>query len=128
MAAYCAMPAPRCIAVLLTDGMAASGYAHALRSLRAAGLHSTLLHILDPQELRPDLEGLLELRDCETAAIVKVAITPDLLRRYTTHFRAWTDELAALCRAHGAAYLQVSTALPPSQLVLQTLRRQGMLR
>jgi uncharacterized protein (DUF58 family) len=127
-ASYCASHRGRGMAVLLTDCMVSAGHAEALAYLTRAGLRTTVLHILDVREQRPDLEGLLELRDCETGEIVKVGITGDVLRRYATQFQAWSDELAAMCRAHRAGYVQVSTDVPPTTLILQTLRRQGVLR
>ncbi len=118
----------RGVAVLLTDFLVPSGAGEALGYLARAGLQATALHVVDRQEERPTLDGLLELHDCETDDVVKVGLTPALLRRYEAHASAWSAELAATCRAQRAHYVHVSTTIPPQALVLQTLRREGVLR
>jgi uncharacterized protein (DUF58 family) len=128
MASYCAPHRGSGIAVLLTDCMAAAGYAEALTLLAAAGLRTTLLHILDTDEQQPDLEGLLELHDCETGERVKVGITPEVLRHYAARFQAWSEDLATQCTARRASYIQVASHVSPTALILQTLYRQGVLR
>ena len=127
MAAYCAAHHGG-IAVLVTDCMASAGYAEALTLLGSAGLHTTVVHVLDEREVRPDLEGLLDLADCETGEHIKVGVTPDVLRRYATQLQTWSEELAALCRTRRASYIQVATSVEPATLILQTLRQQGLLR
>jgi uncharacterized protein (DUF58 family) len=127
-AAYCEHVSRRGVAVLLTDFMAPAGHSEALHYLARAGLHTTALHVLDQQEETPALEGLLELHDCETDELVKVGVTPGLLRRYAAHFETWSGELDDLCRAQHAHYVRVSTGVPPRALVLQALRREGVLR
>ncbi len=129
-AAYCGQVGShrRGVAVLLTDFLVSEGHGEALDLLARAGLQTTVLHVVDPQEESPALEGLLELHDCETDELVKVGVTPALLRRYKAHFASWSDELAALCRSHRAHYVRVGTAVPPRMLVLQGLRQEGVLR
>ncbi len=127
--AYCGQVGRRRgVAVLLTDFLVSEGHAEALGLLARVGLQTTVLHVVDQQEEDPGLDGLLELHDCETGEMVRVAITPALLRRYRAHVASWSDELAALCRAQRAHYVRVSTAVPPRTLVLQALRREGVLR
>jgi uncharacterized protein (DUF58 family) len=127
-AAYCGYPGRHGIAVLITDFLVASGQAEALGFLARAGLQTTALHIVDAQEEKPTLDGLLELHDCETGELVKVGVTPALLRRYQTHFNSWVEEIDTACRSRRAHYLRVPTSISPQTLVLQTLRRDGVLR
>ena len=49
-------------------------------------------------------------------------------RRYDAHFRAWIGEIESACRARRAHYVRVSTAVAPRTLVLDTLRREGVLQ
>jgi uncharacterized protein (DUF58 family) len=128
VASYCGRPGRTGVALLLTDFLVSSGHAEALGYLARSGLHTTALHIVDAQEERPPLDGLLELRDRETGELVKVGITPDLLRRYDAHFRAWSGEIESACRARRAHYVRVPTAVAPRTLVLYTLRREGVLQ
>ena len=127
-AAYCGTGVRHGIAVLLTDFLVPDGVDEALGYLRRAGLYTTALHIVDNQEEHPRLDGLLELHDCETDDLVRVATTPRLLRRYEEHFATWSADLAGQCAGRGARYLRVNTAVPPPVLVLEALRREGVLR
>ncbi len=74
------------------------------------------------------MDGLLELLDRETGQLVKVGVTPDLLRRYRAHFEEWCDTIAVACRAQRAHYVRVSTTVAPRDLILRTLRQDGILR
>lgn len=127
-ASYCGRPGRNGVAVLLSDYLVADGYVEALGYLARSGLQTTALHIVDTQEERPPLDGLLELYDRETGELVKVSITPDLLRRYDTLFHSWSDEIELACRAQRAHYVRVMTMVAPQTLVLNTLRRDGILR
>jgi len=127
-AGYCEGSGRRGLAVLLTDFLVPSGYGEALNYLARAGLQTTALHVVDEQEESPGLDGLLELLDCETGELVKVSTSPRLLRRYAEHFQSWSDELTQSCHRNRAGYIRVPTRVPPQTLVLQTLRREGLLR
>lgn len=127
-AAYCGYPGRHGVAVLITDFLISTGHSEALSFLARAGLQTTALHIIDAREEQPALDGLLELHDCETGDLVKVGVTPALLRRYQGQFRSWVQEIDTACRAQRAHYVYVPTSVPPQTLVLQTLRRDGILR
>ena len=126
--AYCGRPGRDGVAILISDFLVESGYAQALSYLARSGLHTTALHVVDAHEEHPPLDGLLELRDRETGEVVKVSVTPDLLRRYDRRFNAWADEVAMACRAQRAHYVRIPTAVPPQTHILRTLRRDGILR
>ncbi len=128
VASYCGRPGRDGVAILITDFLVAGGYAEALGYLARAGLQTTALHVVDSQEERPPLEGLLELQDRETGELVRVSITPALLRRYQDYYEQWTGEIAQACRKQRAQYVRVPTALSPRDLVLRTLRRDGIVR
>ena len=127
-ASYCGRSGRSGVAVLLSDFLVPSGYAEALSYLARSGLQTTALHVMDRQEEQPTLDGLLELRDRETDELVKVAVTPELLRRYAGYVTQWSGEIETACRAQRAHYVRVPTAVSPQTLVLTTLRRDGILR
>lgn len=128
ISSYCSQRSRRGVAVLVSDFLTPGGQVEALSYLGRSGLRTMALHIIDAQEERPRLNGLLELRDCETGELLKVGITPDLLRRYEAQFQSWSDEVASTCRTQRAQYVRVSTVVPPQTLILQTLRHDGLLR
>ncbi len=128
VASYCERPGRHGVAVLISDFLVESGYTQALSYLARSGLQTTALHIVDAHEASPPMDGLLELLDRETGQLVKVGVTPDLLRRYRAHFEEWCDTIAVACRAQRAHYVRVSTTVAPRDLILRTLRQDGILR
>ena len=97
-----------------------------LSSLAARGFDVTILHILAPDELDPDLEGDLKLLDSESGAPVEITADYDLLTRYRRALAAWQAEWRAFCTPRGITYLPVTTPLPLDDLLFAWLRRYGV--
>lgn len=102
--------------------------ADGLNALAARGFEVTILHILAPDEVKPDLSGDLKLLDSETKAAVEITADYDLLQRYHDGLAAWQEELRRFCGAWGMHYVQVETSVPLEELLFAWLRRQGVLR
>lgn len=113
--------------VLLSDLMD-DGWQEGLKALAARGFEVTVLHILAPDELEPQLEGDFKLLDREGGAAVEITADYELLARYRRELAAWQEELRAFCAARGAAYAAVPTTLPLDELLFAWLRRKGVLR
>ena len=104
------------------------GWADGLRALAARGFEVTVLHVLAPDEVNPDLSGDLKLVDAETGAEVEVTADYDLLQRYRDGLAAWREELCRFCGARGMHYVPVETSVPFEELLFALLRRRGILR
>ncbi|MDD3826612.1 MAG: DUF58 domain-containing protein [Anaerolineae bacterium] len=102
--------------------------AEGLNALAARGFEVTLLHVLSPDELRPELAGDLKLRDLETGAEVEITADDALLRRYRDNLAAWQDDLRRFCGPRGMHYVPVETTLPLEELLFAWLRQQAVLR
>jgi uncharacterized protein (DUF58 family) len=113
--------------VLCSDMMDAEWQA-GLQALIARRFEVTLIHILAPQEVTPEVEGDLRLLDAESGQAVEITADLDLLRRYEETVRAWRDEIAAYCSGHGIAYVPVETSLPADDLLFSLLRQRGVVR
>jgi len=118
----------RGVVVLLSDFLDKSGYEAALRYL--AGRHYDLyaIQVLSPQEIEPDLLGDLRLRDLEDGDVAEITVTRALLNRYRRNLRAYSERLRDFCTRRGVTYMFTSTAVPFDQLVLNYLRRRGLLK
>jgi uncharacterized protein (DUF58 family) len=114
--------------LLLCSDMMDPNWQDALRALSSRPFEITILHILAPQELRPDLDGDFRLLDAEGGAPVEITADLDALRRYDENLRAWREEIETFCHGRGIAYIFVDTAIPVEELVLSSLRRGGVLR
>ncbi|MBN1476263.1 DUF58 domain-containing protein [Candidatus Sumerlaeota bacterium] len=118
----------RGIVVLLSDLMDPHGFEDALKWLLHRNHEVYVLHLLSRDELEPKLLGHLELVDCETGDRTEVTINRPLLRRYREMLDALCTSARDWCNAHGMVYTVASTDTPFDQLILNFLRRRGLLR
>jgi len=114
--------------LLLFSDLLDDGWRDGLTALASRGFEVTVLHILAPDEVNPDLTGDLKLRDSETDAEIEITADYDLLRRYHAGLAAWQEELRRFCGARGMHYVPVETCLPFEELLFAWLRQRGVLR
>ncbi|MCB2180117.1 DUF58 domain-containing protein [bacterium] len=98
-------------------------------SLLAAGKYEiTLLHLLAPDELSPDLSGDLKLLDSETNTEVEITADYDLLQRYKENLANWQTEIDQFCTKRGIHYIPLDTSISLQELLFNLLRRQTVLK
>jgi uncharacterized protein (DUF58 family) len=116
------------LAILISDLLSPDGYQDGLDALLQAGLDVVVLQVLSPQELEPVEGGDVELEDAETGEIVQVSLTPRMIAIYRERLDRWCAEAEEACGRRGIAYCRVSTDTPLEDLLLDQLRRVGILR
>jgi uncharacterized protein (DUF58 family) len=116
------------LAILISDLLSPDGYQDGLDVLLQAGLDVVVLQVLSPQELEPAEGGDVELVDAETGEIVEVSLTARMIAIYRERLDRWCAEAEELCARRGIAYCRVSTDTPLADLLLDRLRRVGILR
>lgn len=99
-----------------------------LQALLSRRFEITLLHMLAPQELNPQFEGDLRLLDSEGGAPVDLTADLDLIRRYQRSLESWRTEIGEYCAARGISYIPIETSYPIEDLLLNLLRRRGIVR
>src|SRR5690606_9366764 len=121
------------VIIVLSDFFAPEGYEAGLRALGVAGGYDTFcIQILRPGELGPELEaerglsGDLRLRDIESGLSAEVTITPALVRRYKERLAEFCARLERFCLAREMRRLLVRSDVDVETLVLDTLRRMGV--
>jgi uncharacterized protein (DUF58 family) len=114
--------------LLLSDLFSPAGYQAGLGQLQGRGHEVAVLHVLAPDELDPPLAGDLRLIDSETGNPQDVSLDGGLRELYRRRVLAWRDEIAAYCLKRGMHYVPITTATEWDKLLLQQLRRQGMVR
>lgn len=114
--------------LLLCSDLMDAGWQDALKALTTRPFEVTVLHILAPQELRPDLDGDFRLLDAEGGDPVEVSADPQLMRRYDESLRSWQGEVERYCSSHSMGYFAVDTSTPVEDLVLSSMRTRGVLR
>lgn len=118
------------IVVLVSDLLDRAGFEQGLSYL-LAGQRSTevyVFHVLAPEELEPTLRGDLRLVDREDGSAVEVSVSASLLKGYRRTLDAFRSEAQEYCSRHGLHYIFTSTAVPFDRLVLEYLRRRGLVK
>jgi len=114
--------------IVLSDFLFKEGYEDALRRLISRHYDLYVIQVLSPQELDPDLSGDLKLIDVEDLDDAEVTVSSALMAYYKKNLAAYCNELKAFCRRRGATYALTNSAEPIEPLVLNYLRRRGLLR
>ena len=109
--------------ILISDLMD-PGYSDALRDLAGTRCQLSVLHVLAPEELDPDVPPDARLVDNETGHGIEVTGDDDLVDRYRTRLKEWQDELAAFCSRRGGAYVSVRSDVELTDLLFDILRRR----
>jgi len=115
--------AGRGVVILLSDLLDPAAD-RAIRELAGTGSEVVVLHVLAPDEIRPDLEGDLRLVDAETGGSVEVTLDLAARERYMERVEAWRTGLADLAARRRVSYVPVESDLPLADLVFAELRRR----
>jgi uncharacterized protein (DUF58 family) len=116
------------VMLVLSDFMLKEGYEDGLRLLTGRGYDVFCLQVLSPQELEPDITGDLRLRDVEDGDFAEVTMSAMLLKRYKANLAAYCDQLRTFCGHRDMTLLTVQSDTPVDVLLLDYLRRRGVLR
>jgi uncharacterized protein (DUF58 family) len=114
--------------VVISDFLDKKGFQGALKWLLRGGSEIVLLHLLSPQEIKPPIVGDLSLEDCEDGQVTEVSITAGLLRRYEANLKALVGGLREYSRTRGLAYFFIPTSTPVEQVILNSMRRTGVVK
>lgn len=130
----------RGVMVVLSDFLEPRGIRElepAMNALAAAGstaFDTYLLQVLSPAELDPAKEaefgliGDLRLTDVETQKTSEVTISSTLVAGYRRRLGAYASELQRMAASRGMACRLIPTDTPVETVLLDSLRRGGMLR
>ncbi len=113
--------------VLVSDLLASKGLSEGLRMLAPPRWQVLVLHLLDPRELRPDLQGPLELEDSETGQRLPLTLDTETLALYRRQANEWHEQLALTCAQRGASYARVMTNWTLEQKIVPYLRARRLL-
>jgi uncharacterized protein (DUF58 family) len=111
---------------LISDLLVAGGAKAGLAALAAHGHEPNVIHALAPDELDPALAGELKLVDRETGSARELTVDEAALTRYRRGLADWQADLASYCAGRAWPYLPVSTATPFEDVIMNALRRGGM--
>lgn len=120
------------IMLVFSDFFFKEGYEAGLKMLVGRGYDVFLVQVLSPQELDPagpnGVVGDLRLRDVEDADFAEVTISAPLLKRYKANLAAYCDQLRDFCLRRDMSLLTVRSDTPIETLVLDYLRKRGVVK
>jgi uncharacterized protein (DUF58 family) len=125
---FCLRNSGKGIVVVISDLMDKHGYEPALRYLLAQEFDVYVVHVLSAEEIEPDLEGDLELIDCEDADRAEITVTAPMLARYRRTLESFLRSAREFCTRRGIAYFPARSDLPVEQLIHGYLRERGLVR
>ena len=113
--------------VLISDGLGESSIDPAISALGGARQEGAILQLLAPQEIAPDWNGDARLRDAETETEREFTLTPATRTAYVEALARRTQEIERSAHRRGLRFARLSTDQPVEDMVLQALRRLGLL-
>ena len=116
------------LAILVSDLFDPAGYERAFLALQANGFEPWCLHVTDRADFAPDGLGDLAVEDAETGETMGVHLSPEVCERLMAEARRFGKEVRAWCTDRGIGYAAAPTDLAVDTLVLDVLRRGGLVR
>ena len=128
MKSFVAQNKRRGLAVLVSDLYDPAGFERGMNVLRYNKFDPFVVHVVDPADARPKLQGDVLVYDCETGDEREVTVTSKVLERYGEAYGAYLAEVERFCATHQVPYVSASVAVPFDELILRVFRRGGFLR
>jgi hypothetical protein len=100
------------------------GYLDALRDLAGTRCQLSVLHVLAPEEMDPEVPPDARLIDNETGQGVEVTGDADLNDRYRARLAEWQAEIGAFVSRRGGSYVAIPSDLELADLLFDVLRRR----
>ncbi len=120
------------VMLVFSDFFFKEGYEVGLKYLVGRGYDVYCIQVLSPQELDPagphGVVGDLRLRDVEDGDVAEVTISAPLLKRYKANLAAYCEQLREFCHRRDMQLLTVRSDTPIETLILDYLRKKGVVR
>jgi uncharacterized protein (DUF58 family) len=128
MKTFVAQNKRRGLAVLVSDLYDPSGFQKGINVLRYNKFDPFVVHVIDPAEARPKLQGDVLVYDCETGDEREVTVTAKVLDRFARAYAEYLADIERFCATHQVSYVAARVDVPFDELILRVFRRGGFLR
>lgn len=116
------------VMIIFSDFLFKDGYESGLRLLTGRGYDVICVQVLSPQEVDPPIAGDLRLKDVEDGDFAEVTIAAPLIKKYKATVAAYCQQLQEFCTQRDMGYVFAKSDLPIDLLLLDYLRRRGVLQ
>jgi uncharacterized protein (DUF58 family) len=113
--------------ILCSDLLVHEGLQAGLRFFQPPRWQVMVLHLIDPRELHPPMQGPIELEDAETGERMSVSLSADVLADYRERVEEWQNDIIHTCSRFGASYARIMTDWPLEQKIVPYLRARRLL-
>ena len=128
MKTFVAQHKRRGLAVLVSDLYDPRGFEKGINVLRYNKFDPFVVHVVDPSEGKPRLNGDVLVYDCETGDEREVTVTAKVLERFTKAHAQYMAEIDRFCATHQVPFVTASVDVAFDELILRVFRRGGFLR
>jgi uncharacterized protein (DUF58 family) len=118
----------RGLVVLVSDLYDPRGFEKGINVLRYNKFDPFVVHVVDPRDARPKLNGDVLVYDCETGDEREVTVTAKVLDRFASSYSRYLADVERFCATHQVPYVAASIEVPFDELILRVFRRGGFLR
>ncbi len=113
---------------LISDLLCEGGYEEGIGRLLHRGDELVVVQILDPEELRPNLQGSTRIEEVETARHIDLTVGDGALSQYARRLEAYLGALRDYLADRRIPYFLAPTDLPLERLIHEHLRAGGVLQ
>ncbi len=128
MKSFVAQNKRRGLAVLVSDLYDPQGFERGLNVLRYNKFDPFVVHVVDPADAKPRLQGDVLVYDCETGDEREVTVTAKVLERFAAAHAEYVAGVERFCATRQVPYVAASVDVPFDELILRVFRRGGFLR
>ncbi len=125
---FCLRNTGKGIVILISDLMDKTGYEGALRYLLAQEMDVYVIHVLSAEEMEPELQGDLQLIDCEDGDVAEITVSAPLMKRYKQTLASFIETAREFCTRRGILYVLARNDVPVDAMVTGYLRERGLVR
>ena len=121
----------RGVMIVISDFLHKDGFETGLRYVAGRGYDVFAMQLLAPQEIDPLAHGMsgdLRLVDLEDEDQAEVTVNAAVLRGYKDRLDTWCGRLRDFCIRRSIMHMIVDTGMDLDTLMLDYLRRRGLLR
>jgi len=116
------------LAIIISDMLSEDGYNEGLAQLLYHGFEVSILNVLAPEDLNPELNGELRLHNIENDDDLVIHIDRATLESYLDALEEYRANLERFCRQKNMRYALISTDQPLERAVFQTLREGALVQ
>jgi uncharacterized protein (DUF58 family) len=128
MKTFVAQNKRRGLAVLVSDLYDPRGFEKGINVLRYNKFDPFVVHVTDPGEGKPKLNGDVLVYDCETGDEREVTVTAKVLSLFGEAYAEYVATIDRFCATHQVPYVTASVDVAFDELILRVFRRGGFLR